>query len=252
MDQVAGMDAGSFKQSQVVRRHKGFTLIELLVVIAIIALLVSILMPALSKAREIARKTVCAAHMHGIGLAIQEYSQSNDGWLPPRDKNGNQNNLPINHWARWFRVDNTFWNLGLLWDSGQINDGKLFFCPSRFATFKYQDYAKPMFPTNLKPCSNCANGVRIPYSYNPICKSLTDRTRKYTKANKGGANILLLADLLTSAGIAHKTGWNVMLGDGSVKFSTNAAAQDIIKGAGVSFETNDFADFDEVLRLLQE
>lgn len=55
---------------------KGFTLIELLVVIAIIALLVSILMPGLSRARELAKRASCASNASSIGKAIALYQGS--------------------------------------------------------------------------------------------------------------------------------------------------------------------------------
>ena len=61
------------------KNHKGFTLIELLVVISIIALLVSILMPALSKAREQAKVTVCLFNLRNLGTAWCMYADDNDG-----------------------------------------------------------------------------------------------------------------------------------------------------------------------------
>ena len=60
----------------------GFTLIELLVVISIIALLVSVLMPALSKAKKSAQAAICLANLHGWGLAWNQYFNDYDGRTP--------------------------------------------------------------------------------------------------------------------------------------------------------------------------
>ena len=65
-----------------------FTLIELLVVIAIISLLVSILLPSLSKAREQAQLTACMANLKSIGSGIFTYAAEYDG-LPPEAWDGN-------------------------------------------------------------------------------------------------------------------------------------------------------------------
>ena len=63
-----------------IRREKaGFTLIELLVVVAIIALLISILLPSLQRAREQAKRAVCASNMGQFGRASALYSEENDG-----------------------------------------------------------------------------------------------------------------------------------------------------------------------------
>ena len=69
-------------RTNVIRRSRAFTLVELLVVIGIIALLISILLPSLSKARHAANSVKCAANLHSILLAFQIYGAQNQGYFP--------------------------------------------------------------------------------------------------------------------------------------------------------------------------
>jgi prepilin-type N-terminal cleavage/methylation domain-containing protein len=71
------------------KKDSGFTLVELLVVISIIALLLSILMPSLQSAREIAKRTMCGANLRSMGLALIAYEG---------DYNGNPPTISWNPW----------------------------------------------------------------------------------------------------------------------------------------------------------
>jgi len=71
------------------RIKRGFTLVELLVVIGIIALLISILLPALSKAREQGNWVACMSNMKQIGTGLLMYANENKQYLPRPASNGN-------------------------------------------------------------------------------------------------------------------------------------------------------------------
>lgn len=111
------MDQGRNENKEMLQASSkpGFTLIELLVVIAIIALLMAILVPTLSRAKEQARRSVCASNLRQHVYALTVYAAENNGKLPARQ---------IGPWL--WDLDNEA--VDFILDSGAVR--ATFYCPS--------------------------------------------------------------------------------------------------------------------------
>ena len=103
--------------SLAMNRRKGFTLIELLIVIAIIAVLLTLLAPALEQAKNQARITLCATNLRHIGSSLWQYSTDNQ----------NNGKLPLNQRGHWL-WDIAYTTTDMIIKAG--GDHKTFYCPS--------------------------------------------------------------------------------------------------------------------------
>ena len=77
-----GMKRNAVSQPQTPVWHRGFTLVELLVVIAIISILISLLLPALARARSLANQVLCASNQRQIGVAMYQWADDHNGFAP--------------------------------------------------------------------------------------------------------------------------------------------------------------------------
>ena len=140
----APQNTAGFAQQQ----NTPFTLIELLVVIAIIAILAAMLMPALSKARESARKTSCLGNLRQCASAINGYTSDFKGSFPPNmEKRSGASKSFTSHVAYYAGISNTIPHPNKGAEGFRMKDFALLHCPQEKKSF-CETGGTEMVPTN--------------------------------------------------------------------------------------------------------
>lgn len=233
--------------------RRGFTLVELLVVIGIIAVLISLLLPSLNRAREHARRVQCGANLMQIANYLQIYL------------NQNRDQLPLGTWTDRADLGYVLWvwqpndppssffcGMGLLVPAGivsnqvETNDGKVFYCPTQTNAgtgyndtgnywFGLQGAATRMSYTQRPEWWYAPVASPGPYKPWPVRKWGTGPTGNgnYTLTNFSGGpwfpryndykHKALVIDMFVrpeheSMYCGHKTGINVLTSDWNVQF----------------------------------
>ncbi|MCC6682699.1 MAG: prepilin-type N-terminal cleavage/methylation domain-containing protein [Phycisphaeraceae bacterium] len=219
-------------------RRKGFTLIELLVVISIIALLISILLPALRKSRDTARFITCSANVRQMAQVDALYANDYDGQIPL----GWRNSQSFNYLFHTFPGGGLFIEFGAVYRGGYTNDWRYHECPTASDAI----LGTPFYPSNWPPGKQTGSYSRSNYSLRPwgsipwqdwkspvVFPRMQDLAGKVLAADRLQPGNLGINGTLA---LSHIQGLNFCYGDGSARAFNRAEFEQYLTGVGLSMD----------------
>ena len=204
-------------------QHKAFTLVELLVVVGIIAVLIGILLPALSRAQESARRTQCLSNLRQVHQAFALYALVNRDQVPIGYRRTKQFNSMV-----WSNTSGAYVLFGLLYPFGGMDSPRVFFCPSE--QNPKLDFDSPQNPWPPGPAGDPTKASYSGYGCRPETELPDDLAAAppgfYLPRLTRFGNRAIFADLSNSAtrlDTRHVTGVNVLYANGGAHWVPRSA-----------------------------
>ena len=242
------------------QRRSAFTLIELLVVIAIIAILAALLLPALSSAKEKAKRSTCVNHLHQIGIGLSVYMPDYNERVPGCQLGDNAaNNTDVTYNAYEGGLTAAYaTNLALLFETKAIPNARIFYClsgtavkgivgsPTFYATERtYENYSSGGVWPSFAP-GEVGGRVRTGYTYFPQSQTralaplaapfaFTPRAVALKSLELGSkyaitTDLVYRLDMVTHrSGLQRGLGLNALFGDMHVQFEHDPAYFDAVR-----------------------
>ncbi|MFN4244312.1 MAG: type II secretion system protein [Tepidisphaerales bacterium] len=204
-------------------RRSGFTLMELLVVVGVIALLLSVLLPTLSRSREAAARTACLSNLRQIHQILSMYAAENRQYVPVGYRDGTPAGIKQFNSMVYSGTSRQLVLWGVLWEAGWFPSPAVLFCPAESDPSRQMGTEVNPWPPPLPPTTSTRN-IQAGYGGRPGWAIPDDRSL-WTAANlprlgdfAGKAMVADLVAVPARVESRHRRGVNVVYGDGSARW----------------------------------